>query len=300
MEQELKPKNTANRALLLILTAAAILIILEMTIGMVIAVKGINHFAKTTLHENTINAGQFASSILFYHRMETIKELEGIVLPKENARLFELVLRHAEIMEVNQVAGGKGYASYYTAAPTAKAHDGIMKTSANMLDSSIIAFNNSLWDTSLKIHEELIEVDSLPYLFTFLKSGETIKLVVFDAAKLIPSLKAVFDEGVRTRPFEENYFRRFGSYTAKIKIFDRAGQEIFTYGDAQGHAWKDTWDMELITLPWKMRVQLFCENPVIINSASVAGKIPWWQVIKGIIAIAAVVGLYMIGLKGNK
>ena len=300
MEQETKPEGSGKRALLMILAAVPILIILEMTAGMFIAVKGINQFAKATLLQNTVDAGQFASSILYYHRMEVVKELAAVNLPKDKAKLFELGLKHPEIVEVNQVAGGKGYASYFTSAPNAAVHDGIIKNSTTAGDSLKISFNNSYWDTSLKIYEELIEVENIPYLFTLLKIGETTKLVVFDAAKLIPNLKKIFDEGVRKRPFEKDYFLRFGSYTAKIKIFDRAGQEIFAYGDAQGHAWKETWDMELKTLPWKMQTQLYCENPLWIACANAAGKIPWWQIIKGLIAIASVIWLYRLCYKAKR
>ncbi len=300
MELENKPKASGKRALLMILAAVPFLIILEMTVGTVISVKGVNQIAKSILLDKITDAGQIASSILYYHRMETIKDLEAINLPKENAKLFGLGLKHPEIVEVNQVAGGKGYASYFTAAPTAKVHDGIMKNAAAVIDSAKISFNNAFWDSSLKIHETVIEVDSIPYLFTFLKTGETVKLIVFDAAKLVPNLKTIFDEGVEKRQLGRNYFRRFGSYTAKIKIFDRSGQEIFTYGDAQGHAWKETWDMELKTLPWKMQTQLYCENPLWINSASVAGKTPWLPIIKGLIAIASVVWLYWLCYKDKR
>jgi len=299
MEQESKPRGSGRRVLLLILAVVPIFILIETTGMTIFSAKGVTLMSRIILEQNITDAGQLASSILFYHRMETIKELEEINLPKENVKLFDLGLKHPEIIEVNQISGGKGYASYFTAAPSAAIHDAIIKNSTLALDSAKISFNNAFWDTSLKIHEELIEVDSISYLFTFLKTGETVKLLVFDAAELVPNLKKIFDEGVEKRQFGKNYFRRFGNYTANLKIFDRSGKEIFAYGDAMGRAWKDTWDMELKTLPWKMQVQLYCENPMLISSAEAAGAFPWWQMIISLIAITAVVWLYQIGLKAK-
>ena len=279
--------GSGKKALYIILIALPIIILLQMCITASLSIKAVNQNALQQLNDQIRHAGMSGAAILWNRRLAPAKKLSSLEFPRDNMEAAALALEFHEITEINQFADG-GFKTIFTAAPSAKIHDGIAKTALAMKDT--ISFINAYWDTTYTQYEALVEIEESKYTFTFVKKGEDLRLIALDPDKLKPQLPEIFACAERQSPFSAKYFHPAERFTSQIKLYDESGANFFTYGDPKGRGWDDIWDMDLPILPWRMTVQIFLREEIkLLDSASVAGKIPWFPIVEFIIAVVCII-----------
>ena len=280
--------GSGKKAVYIILIALPIYILLQMSLMLFIGVKGVNYFALAQLNEQRGRVGMAASKILLQRRMSPAEKLILMEFPRDNMETAALALEFPEITEINLFTND-GFQTIFTAAPSAKIHDGIAKTALAVKDT--ISFINAYWDTTFKTSAGLMEIEGNKYALTFIKKGGDLRLIVVDPEKLKPQLPEIFHRAESNihSSFGDYFSRPFPRYGAQLKFYDESGENFCTYGEPKGRGWDDIWDIDLSILPWRMTVQIFPEQEILIDNAAAVGKIPWPLIIELFIAIVCII-----------
>jgi len=280
--------GSGKKALYIILIALPIFILLQMSLMSFIGVMGVNYLAVCQLTEQRSQVGMAASKILFQRRMAPAEKLILMKFPRDNMEAAALALEFPEITEI-YLFSNDGFKTIFTAAPSAKIHDGIAKTALAVKDT--ISFINAYWDTTFKTSTGLMEIEGNKYAFTFIRKGGDLRLIVVDPEKLKPLLPEIFHRAESNihSSFGDYFSRPFPRYGAQLKFYDESGENFCTYGDPKGRGWDDIFDIDLSKLPWRLTVQIFPKQENLIDSAAAAGKIPWPLIIEFIIAVVCII-----------
>ncbi len=289
MNEESEPRGGKLSTYLLL--AITILFIILITVHSVIDFQGVNRLARSVLTDETADAHYFANRIIFERRMEPLKRFSAAKPFPSTSTVGEIVQNYPEIIEVIVIDEDGGYNTIFTAAPSAKVHDIFRVLAPKILDTLKTSFTNAYWDTTIKQADILIQSPDSEYLLSYLKMDDNVTILALDPHKLAEVLPEVFDYEVKTNPHIGDYFSGLQPYSAEIKIMDRGGREIFSYGEAGGYIWEDILETELKPMTWKMTTQLYAEDEKLVASATHAGNIPWIVIIEGL--IAAVCGIVL-------
>jgi hypothetical protein len=205
--------------------------------------------------------------------------------PEDRGKIPEIIAQYPEVAEIGCFKIGGEYSTIYSDIKDEKTRNAIKEAAPAIMDTTkkfISGF--SLYSDStyiLKLHEYAI--GERDYVFAYPQKAGENRLVVIDMAKLQPLVPDIIQKSRRhfAQLFEE-YFSRYPSgNSVVVKLFDRSGNNFYTFGKPLGYEWKMFKESEKIGLfPWKMSVQIYSSEKSSITLANDYSKY-YTRVFKG-------------------
>ena len=212
-----------HKVLYFILLALPVIILLQFAIGITNVVRGTRILAKVRLFEERERVFETVFWILHQRQLAPAEELNLMEFPRDNTKVAALSLEFPEIIEINLLKGENEYTTIFTAAPSAKIHDGIAKMAPSLKDTISIR-PPAFGEPTCQARVGLVEIEEVEYIFTFVEKDDETILMVSDPEKLKPLLPQIFHHAESGMPLFAEYFDQYTNFAAQLKFYDKSGE----------------------------------------------------------------------------
>jgi hypothetical protein len=289
-DAQIKKPGRWKRVFFIVLILLPIVLFLEATLGTMMSSGAIGFFVQNQLLEERNQAARLTSNVLIDHLTETghelwLFQLRGMA-PDE---ITFLVKEYPELFGVYLLGKDRKTTSLLQEFPSAGIQERIISLIPAVVDS--VTFFTASWDTTWKRGLLWREVEKHPYSFGCFQSDGGTYVVVMDIERLKAQMPAILDQWQRRLISFGDYFLPFPEFAAQVKFYDINGDNFYTLGNPKGTGWDQILDQRLSYLPWKMTVQIFPQDKLLISIASMAGRMPWQPVIPLIIGVICILVL---------
>jgi hypothetical protein len=286
----IKKRNTWKRVFFIVLILLPIILFLEATLGTMMGSGGAGFLVRNQLVEERNQAARLTSNLLIDHLSEPghdlwLFELKGMA-PDE---MTFLVREYPELFGVYFLSKDGKTTNLLREFPSAGTQEEVINLIPSVIDS--VSFATASWNPTWKSGLLWRDVGIHPYSFSCFQTNGGTYVVVMDIEQLKVQLPTIFDQWQRRLITFIDYFLPFPEFAAQVKFYDSNGDNFYTLGNPKAKGWDQILDQRLSYLPWKMTVQIFPQDKLLISIASMAGRMPWQPVIPLIIGTICILVL---------